>query len=88
VLQHPPDIKVLKICDKFNKYLPSYLTKHPAKMSYSIHPSLKNSVTTKPQFMKWFTNLVSKNREFSLQGEGDGATCAVVNQLWAWLFQK
>jgi hypothetical protein len=27
-------------------------------------------------------------REFSIQGEGDGNTSAVVNQLWAWLFQK
>ena len=25
-------------------------------------------------------------RETSIQGEGDGTACAVVNQLWAWLF--
>ena len=25
-------------------------------------------------------------REISIQGEGDGTSCAVVNQLWAWLF--
>ena len=25
-------------------------------------------------------------REISIQEEGDGTACAVVNQLWAWLF--
>ena len=30
-----------------------------------------------------FSNLI---REISIQGEGDGTACAVVNQLWASLF--
>jgi hypothetical protein len=27
-------------------------------------------------------------REFYLQREGDGTTCALVNQLWVWLIKK
>jgi hypothetical protein len=33
------------------------------------------------KFYIWF-------RKFSIQGEVDGAAFAVVNQVWAWLFQK
>jgi hypothetical protein len=35
-----------------------------------------------------FNAILSLHREFSIQGEGDGTACAVVNQLWAWLFKK
>ncbi len=35
----------------------------------------------------WFLNINFSNdnlvREFSIQGEGDGTACAVINQLWA-----
>jgi hypothetical protein len=33
-------------------------------------------------------DLKHHTREFSIQGEGDGTAFAVVNQLYAWLFQK
>ena len=29
---------------------------------------------------------VAVAREIAIQGEGDGTACAVVNQLWVWLF--
>jgi hypothetical protein len=32
--------------------------------------------------------IIPCTREFFIQGGGDGTACAVVNQLWAWLFQK
>ena len=30
--------------------------------------------------------VITLYREISIQGKGDGTTCAVNNQLWAWLF--
>jgi hypothetical protein len=34
------------------------------------------------------TSSLNLPREFSIKGEGDGTACAVINQLWAWLFQN
>ena len=39
-------------------------------------------------FWLTFTRGSTHTRENSLLGEGDGATCAVFNQLWTWLISK